>query len=170
MVAGRSVAAVCPNLIPEDNEQAGVLSYPPGTFVPIAIATHGLVGLVLGAVLFDRPIAGLAAGLAPDADFLFPDLLAWPFVHRGVTHAAIALVALVVLAAALSDRRTASALGAAYGSHFFIDMTTPMGIPLLYPLLDERLHLDLGIGGHAPVVTVLFWLCGLGILGYHYRN
>nr|WP_267902778.1 metal-dependent hydrolase [Halovenus carboxidivorans] len=127
-----------------------------------------MVGLALGAVLFDRPLAGLIAGLAPDGDFLFPDLFGWPLVHRGVTHAAVALLAVVLLAAALRDRRTAAAVGVGYGSHFLIDITTPMGIPLFYPLVSERLHLDVAVTGHAPWVTVLFWLCGLSALGYWY--
>lgn len=140
-----------------------MLSYPPGTLVPIAIATHGFVGLALGYV-FDRPVAGLLAGLAPDADFLFPAALGWPFVHRGVTHAAVALLAVVGIAALATDRRTLVALTAAYGSHLLIDITTPKGIPLVYPALDERVHLDVGVHGHAPEVTLLFWLVGLAVV------
>ena len=140
-----------------------MLSYPPGTFIPIAIATHGVVGLAIGYV-FDRPVAGLLAGLAPDADFLFPAVLGWPLVHRGVTHAAVALLALVGIAALTTDRRTLAALTAAYASHLLIDITTPKGIPLVYPALDERLSLDIGIHGHAPEVTLLFWLVGLAVV------
>lgn len=157
-------------LILGDCEGATVLSYPPGTFIPLAIATHGLVGLVLGSVLFDRPIAGLAAGLVPDADFLLPDLLGWPFVHRGITHAAVAFVAVAALAAVLSDRQTLGGLTVAYASHLLIDITTPKGIPLLYPLLDERLYLDIGIGGHAPETTLTLWVLCLGAVGYRYRG
>lgn len=143
-----------------------MLSYPPGTFIPLAIATHGLVGLVLGSVLFDRPIAGLAAGLAPDADFLLPAAVGWPLVHRGITHAAVALLAVLALAAVLGDRRTFGALTAAYGSHLLIDITTPKGIPLLYPLLDDRLYLDIVVGGHAPETTLGLWVLCLGVIGY----
>ncbi|WP_436901766.1 metal-dependent hydrolase [Halovenus halobia] len=142
-----------------------MLSYPPGTFIPIAIATHGLVGLAIG-YAFDRPIAGLLAGLVPDADFLLPAALGWPFVHRGITHAAVAVVALAAAGAVLTDRRTLGALTAAYSSHLLIDITTPKGIPLGYPLLDERLYFDIGISGHAPVVTLAFWLVGLAAVGF----
>lgn len=155
------------NFITSAPLQFGVVSYPPGTFVPIAIATHGLVGLALGAALFDRPVAGLAAGLAPDADFLFPAALGWPFVHRGVTHALVALAAAIAVAAVLADRESAGAVGLGYGAHLGIDATTPMGVPLLYPPLAERLYVDVGIGGHAPVVTVLLWVACLGVVGYH---
>jgi inner membrane protein len=146
-----------------------VLSYPPGTFIPIAIATHGVVGLVLG-ILFDRPVVGLAAGLAPDADFLFPAVLGWPFVHRGLTHAGIALIAVAALAAALSDSRTVGAATAAYGSHLVIDLISSIGIPLLYPILDERLYLDVVVGGHAPETTVVCWLVGVAVVGYRYKK
>lgn len=146
-----------------------MLSYPPGTFVPIAIATHGLVGLILGYV-FDRPVAGLLAGLAPDADFLLPAVLGWPLVHRGLTHAALALVVVAGVGAVATDRRTVTALTAAYGSHLAIDITTPKGIPLVYPLVNERVYLDVGIHGHAPAVTLVFWLVGIAAVGLHFRN
>ncbi len=146
-----------------------MLSYPPGTFIPIAIATHGLVGLAIG-YAFDRPIAGLLAGLVPDADFLLPAALGWPFVHRGITHAALAVVALAVAAAVLTDRRTLAALAAAYGSHLLIDITTPKGIPLVYPLLDERLYFDVGIHGHAPAATLAVWVVGVAALGFGVRE
>jgi len=145
-----------------------VLSYPAGTFVPVAIATHGLVGLAVG-YGFDRPVAGLLAGLAPDADFLLPAILGWPFVHRGVTHAAVAVVAVGVTAAVLTDRRTLAALTAAYSSHLVIDITTPKGIPLVYPLLDDRLYCDIGVNGHSPAATVVFWFVGLAAVGYRVR-
>lgn len=141
-----------------------MLSYPPGTFIPIAIATHGVVGLAIG-YAFDRPVAGLFAGLVPDADFLLPTALGWPFVHRGISHAAVALVVLAIAAAVLTDRRTLAALTAAYGSHLLIDITTPKGIPLVYPLLDRRLYFDIGVQGHAPEVTLVFWLVGLATIG-----
>ena len=140
-----------------------MLSYPPGTFLLIAVATHGLVGLALGFVV-DRPVAGLLAGLAPDADFLFPAVLGWPFVHRGVTHAAVALLVVVGVAVVTADRRTVGALAAAYGSHLLIDVTTPKGIPLAYPVLNERLYFDAGVHGHAPELTLLFWLVGLAVV------
>lgn len=147
-----------------------MLSYPPGTFIPLAIATHGLVGLALGTVLFDRPITGLAAGLAPDADFLLPELLGWPLVHRGITHAAVALIAVAVLAAMVGNRQTLGALTVAYSSHLLIDITTPKGIPLLYPLLDNRLYFDIGLGGHTPETTLLLWVLCLGAVGYQRRS
>jgi len=143
-----------------------MLSYPPGTFIAIAIATHGLVGLALGAALFDRPIAGLVAGLFPDADFLFPAALEWPFVHRGITHTLLVLVVAVALVVAVRDRESGGAVAAGYGAHFLVDVTTPTGIPVLFPAVSRRIHLDPGISAHAPGVTVVLWLGSLGVLAY----
>lgn len=141
-----------------------MVSYPPGTFIPIAIATHALVGLALG-TLFDRPLVGLVAGAVPDADFLLPDALGWPLVHRGISHALVALAVVVAVAALVSKRQTVRAIAAAYGSHLVIDVTTPKGIPLVYPLVNERLYLDVGVGGHAPLTTVALWVLCLGVVG-----
>ncbi len=143
-----------------------MLSYPSGTFIPIAIATHGLLGLALGAVLVDRPVAGLVAGLFPDADFLLPAALEWPLVHRGLTHTLLLCGAAIATVAVVADRRTAGAVAAGYASHLLIDVTTPKGIPYLYPLVPERLHHDPGIAGHAPTVTLLLWVACLAMLAY----
>jgi len=155
-----------------------VLSYPDGTFIPIAIATHALVGLALGAVLFDRPVVGLLAGVAPDADFLLGDAFSYPLVHRGLTHTLLALVVVVAVLGALArsecftllDGTIVGAVGAAYGSHVLIDVTTPKGIPLVYPLLTERIYLDPGIGGHAPSTTLVLWVVCLGVVGYRAQS
>jgi len=143
-----------------------VLSYPPGTFIPIAIATHGLLGLALGAILVDRPVVGLVAGLFPDADFLLPVALEWPFVHRGLTHTLLLFGVAVAAVAIVANRRTAVAIAAGYGSHLLVDVTTPKGIPYFYPLVPERLHHDPGIAGHAPAVTLLLWVVCLAVLAY----
>jgi inner membrane protein len=144
-----------------------VASYPPGTFIPIAIATHALVGLALGAV-FDRPAAGLVAGVAPDADFLLPAALGWPFVHRGISHALLAVGVAAGVAAVVADRQTVVAVAVAYTSHLLIDVTTPKGIPVLYPLVTERLQFVPVVPGHAPEATVVLWLVCLGTLGYEF--
>ncbi|MCU4717168.1 metal-dependent hydrolase [Halapricum hydrolyticum] len=129
-------------------------------FLAIAIATHGAVGYTLGKALFDRPIAGLLAGVAPDVDFLFPNALGWPFVHRGVTHTLL-VGGLVVGFVAYRNRRTATAVAVAYGSHLLIDTTTPKGVPHLYPLVETNYHLGLGTTGHSPVPTAVTWVCCL---------
>lgn len=143
-----------------------MLSYPDGTFIPIAIATHGLLGLTLGALLFDRPAVGLLAGVVPDADFLLPGMLPYPVVHRGVTHTLVALVVVVAVLAVFADSDRTGAVGVGYSSHLLVDVTTPKGIPLVYPLISQRLHLDPGIAGHAPTTTVILWIVCLGVIWY----
>lgn len=137
-----------------------------------AFATHALVGAALGAVLFDRPAIGAAAGLIADADFLFPAALGRPFVHRGISHSLPALFGLAAIGVAvwyavdaLGDHRTAGAtVAVAYGSHLLIDVTTPEGIPPLSPFSDRIVYVALPTTGHSPVSTVLLWAGSLWAL------
>ncbi len=140
-----------------------MVSFAQVAFLTVAIATHAVVGYTLGAALFDRPIAGLAAGVAPDVDFLFPAALGWPFVHRGITHT-LFVGGLTAGVVAYRDRRTALAVAAAYGSHLLIDTTTPKGVPFLSPLVSTAYHLDLGTTGHSLAPTIALWVCCLTVL------
>lgn len=147
-----------------------MVSYPPGTFVPIAILTHGIVGLTLGALLFDRPVVGGLAGMLPDIDFLFPTAIGWPFVHRGITHTLLFLGLLVAILVVI-DRSVGGVVGVAILSHYLIDVTLPTGVPFFYPIVPERIYLDIGIGGHSPMVTIAFWvICVSLLLGTRYFN
>ncbi|PSP81574.1 metal-dependent hydrolase [Halobacteriales archaeon QS_1_68_20] len=130
-------------------------------FLAAAISTHALVGYTLGSALYDAPRAGLLGGVVADADFLLPATLEWPLVHRGITHSAVAVGVLAAVVAARS-RATGGALGAGYVSHLVIDATTPMGIPLAYPVVTERIGVSLG--GHSPTATAVLWACCLGWL------
>jgi inner membrane protein len=142
------------------------------TLVAAAFLATAFVGAALGALLFDRPAVGAAAGLAADADFLFPAALGWPFVHRGISHSLPALLALAVVAAAvwyavdgLGDHRTAGAtVAVAYASHLLIDVTTPEGIPPLSPLSDRIVYVALPTTGHSPVPTLVLWTGSLWVL------
>lgn len=142
-------------------------SYPGGYagLVAVALATHALIGYTLGALLFDRPLAGTVGALAADADFLLPAGLGWPFVHRGITHT-LPVAALAVAAALAVDRRLGAAFGVGYVSHLVVDTTTPTGVPWLYPLTDTSFYLDLVTTGHSPLPTVGFWVGCLGLLWY----
>jgi inner membrane protein len=141
-------------------------------FLATAFATHALVGAALGALLFDRPAVGAVAGLAADADFLFPAALGWPFVHRGISHSLPALLALAGVAAAvwyavdgLDSHRTAGAtVAVAYASHLLIDVTTPEGVPPLSPLSDRIAYVALPTTGHSPVPTLILWAASLWVL------
>jgi inner membrane protein len=137
-----------------------------------AFATHALVGAALGAVLFDRPALGAAAGLAADADFLFPAALGWPFVHRGISHSLPALLGLAAIAVAVwyaadglgSHRTAGGTVAVAYASHLLIDVTTPEGIPPLSPLSDWIVYVALPTTGHSPLPTALLWAGSLWAL------
>ncbi|SFR32280.1 metal-dependent hydrolase [Halorubrum sodomense] len=141
-------------------------------FLATAFATHALVGAALGGTLFDRPGVGALAGLAADADFLFPAALGPPFVHRGITHSLPALLALAAAATAVwyavdargSHRAAGATVAVAYCSHLLIDVTTPEGIPPLSPLSDRVVGVALPTTGHSPVPTLLLWTGSLWAL------
>lgn len=151
-------------------------------FLATAIATHALVGYVIGERLFDDPVAGAAGGILADADFLFPAAAGWPFVHRGLTHSL--LLAVLATGSVLLARRLvggafgspgsghdagwarwdAGAVGLAYLSHLAMDATTPKGVPLLYPVSDYGFHLGVPTGAHAPLPTLAIWIGCLWVL------
>jgi inner membrane protein len=151
-------------------------------FLATAIATHALVGCVIGERLFDSPVAGAAGGVLADVDFLFPAAAGWPFVHRGLTHSlllAVLVAGSVPIArrlvggtfafhgssrGAASGQSSAAAVGLAYLSHLAMDATTPKGVPLLHPVSDHGFHLGLPVGAHAPLPTLAIWIACLGIL------
>lgn len=135
-------------------------------FLAIALATHALIGYTLGQFLFDRPWIGLVGGTIPDIDLLFPGMLEWPFVHRGITHTLL-IGGLATTAILVRHRRAALAFGVTYLSHLSVDTTTPKGVPHLYPLSDTHFYLDLPTTGHSPGPTVAFWVVCLGLLWYY---
>jgi inner membrane protein len=132
-------------------------------FLAAALATHALVGYTLGAVAFDAPWAGLVAGLLPDVDLLVPAAWGAPLAHRGLTHSALAVGVVVALAAGggrrsagtRSARRLAGAAGLGFGAHLLLDATTPMGVPLAWPLSTE--YVGISLAGHSPPVTAFLW-------------
>ncbi|MHB9288750.1 metal-dependent hydrolase [Halobacteriales archaeon Cl-PHB] len=136
-------------------------------FLVAALATHAVVGYALGTVLCGRGWAGLVGGVVADVDLLVPGDLGFPWAHRSLTHAP--LVGLLVVAGLLLwvrrtglDRRVGYAVGLGYASQLLIDLTTPQGLPLAYPLSDAfvSLHLD----GHSLAATVVLWVVSLGLL------
>lgn len=133
-------------------------------FLAAAIGTHALAGYTLGAALFDAPRAGLLGGIAADFDLLFPAAWEHPLVHRGITHTALALGVTVAVAAA-RGRSVAGGVGVGYASQLLIDATTPMGIPLAYPLVTT--HVGITLNGHSPAATAVLWTCCLGWLWWH---
>lgn len=148
-------------------------------FLVVALATHALVGYTLGAVAFDAPRTGLAAGVLPDVDLLVPAAWGVPLAHRGLTHSALAVGVAVAVAAVWSRRtidgrwsgwnaaagrsgRIAGAVGAGYVAHLLLDATTPMGVPLAWPLSFE--YVGVVLAGHSPPVTGVLWAACLVVL------
>lgn len=153
-----------------------MLPVPREVFTVLAVMTHGLVGLALGAVLFDRPMAGLVGGFFADGDYLFPDALSYPYVHRGITHGLLGLVVVTTVALLIDRRtdgvawRTGTAVAVAYAAHLGIDVTVSPGVPLFYPVVPEQILLDPGFSGHSPLVTVVLWVGSLGLLFGYYSD
>lgn len=139
-------------------------AYPGGrvAFLAAAVATHALVGYTLGDRLYDAPLAGLVGGVAPDADFLFPAAWSFPLVHRGITHAALAVFVAAAVATAATDRRTGGAVAAGYAAHVAVDATTPKGVPALYPV--DGASYGVVLSGHSPAATALLWTVCLATL------
>ncbi|WP_408960130.1 metal-dependent hydrolase [Natrinema sp. 74] len=132
-------------------------------FLTGAFATHAVVGYALVSGFTDAdPRLGLAFGLLPDADFLFPGALDWPFVHRGITHTPLFALAVVAgIYAAARDRDLAAAVSLAIGSHLAIDSLSPKGIDWLFP---ERTGWSPGLAVHSPEATALLWTAAIAIL------
>ncbi len=132
-------------------------------FLTGAFATHALVGyaLVRGFTDADRRL-GIVFGLLPDADFLFPAALGWPFVHRGITHTPLfALIVVVGCYAIVRERAVAAAVALAIGSHLAIDSLSPRGIEWLFPL---RTDWSPGFAVHSPTATLLLWTASIALV------
>lgn len=82
--------------------------------------------------------------------------------HRGLTHSAVAVLALVGLLQAGYHRAAVSALAVGYASHIAADLLTPQGLRLTWPLrLNWRVPIyRTGSRREAVVVTII--MCGVG--------
>jgi len=116
-----------------------------GALVGLSVAqATGAPGLLLMA-------AGGAAALLPDIDHPRGALrrrlgiaghvgLFW-LSHRGITHTALALALVAAGAWYLAPGPLALAVAAGYASHLLADMLTPAGLPVLWPVYRNNLHL-----------------------------
>lgn len=132
-------------------------------FLVAAVTTHALLGYTLGSFAFDAPRAGLLGGVAADVDLLLPLAWGFPLTHRGLTHTALA-AGVAVAVAAVRSRSAAEGVAVGYVSHLLVDSTTPMGVPLLYPL--SSVYVGVPLGGHSDPATILLWACCLAALRY----
>lgn len=138
-------------------------------FLTIAVLTHGIVGYALVRAFTDvNPTVGFVLGILPDADFLFPAVWGAPFIHRGITHTALFLIAIVTVAGLWgSSKQLKLASGLAVGSHLAIDSLSPMGVSWLFPL-------GIGVSGdlsvHGPIATLVLWALSVGLLVWRRRR
>lgn len=137
-------------------------------FLTIAVLTHGIVGYTLVQAFTDvNPTVGFVLGIVPDADFLFPAMWGAPFIHRGITHTALFLIAVVAVAGLWgSSKQLKLASGLAVGSHLVIDSLSPMGVSWLFPL-GISVSGDLPV--HGPTATLVLWVLSAGLLVWRRR-
>jgi inner membrane protein len=82
--------------------------------------------------------------------------------HRGITHSAVAVAALVLLLSHAGYRRAGiAALSVGYLSHLAADMLTPQGLRLMWPLRGTWGFPVCRTGSPAEPVIVLAVACGL---------
>ncbi|WP_137290467.1 metal-dependent hydrolase [Natronorubrum halophilum] len=134
-------------------------------FLAGAITTHAIVGYVLVQEFTDAdPQIGIVLGLLPDVDFYFPATWEWPFVHRGLTHTPLFVLAIVVVIFEVTrDRAVTLAAGLAISSHLVIDSLSPKGINWLFPLESTW---SPGVTIHGLPETIVLWSISLGILAW----
>ena len=119
------------------------------THLLIGIASGMAVSSATGLPLWTGAALGALGGLLPDIDhpqsyissfipfgFLVGGLVGG---HRGITHTALAALALAGVAFyAGVEQAMILAFAAGYVSHLIADMTTPSGVPMLLPVTDFR--------------------------------
>lgn len=80
-------------------------------------------------------VLGLIASILPDLDASFHFM--FPFVHRGIMHTPLFMIAGILVIYALSGSKKSSfAFGLGYSSHLVLDTFTYSGIMWLFPLQE----------------------------------
>ena len=140
----------------------------------VGIATWLAAAPLLHLSPVDPVLLGLAVAgsLLPDIDHPeswvgrrsrpFSSVLAATFGHRGVTHSAVAIVALsVLLARAGHGQAWAVAVTTGYLSHLLADMLTPRGLRLAWPLRRTWGYPLCKTGSPAEAIITLLLSCGI---------
>jgi inner membrane protein len=118
--------------------------------------THGFVGLLTARALASGSgvqvmAAGLTGAVLPDLDFVgnFWDPMAAVTVHRTITHSFLGGVMLAVVTAAVIRRFGAEKFSRLFTvgylgilSHIALDLLTPFGPAILWPLANRRFSLE----------------------------
>jgi membrane-bound metal-dependent hydrolase YbcI (DUF457 family) len=140
--------------------------------------THAAVGGLVGRALTPPEperreatrfaVAGAIAASLPDADHVLEWLSADAYLlhHRSATHSVfflIAVVAAVALMPGAGRARRAGVTAAALASHLFLDLLTPFGTGILWPLIEARPSLDV-----LPIVAP--FMVGLALAGLMYAT
>lgn len=94
--------------------------------------THLFFALALAYILRLPRIPMAIGGIIPDIDILLS--YGFPLVHRGIVHTPFFLAVCVVFLYLIMESPVTFAFGAGFLSHLLLDIITPSGIPLLYPL------------------------------------
>jgi inner membrane protein len=100
--------------------------------IPMLGPTHLIFALALAYILRLPRIPMAIGGIIPDLDLLLQ--YGFPFVHRGIIHTPFFLAVCVVFLYLVVDSSTTFAFGTGFLSHLLLDIITPSGILLLYPL------------------------------------
>jgi inner membrane protein len=94
--------------------------------------THLFFALAIAYLLRLPKLPAAIAGVIPDIDVLLQ--YDFPLEHRGIIHTPFFLIVCVVFLYLIADKPTTFAFGAGFLSHLLLDLITPVGILLLYPL------------------------------------
>lgn len=131
--------------------------------------THAAVGGLCGRALTPPEperreatrfaVAGAIAASLPDADHVLEWLSADAYLlhHRSATHSVFFLMTVVAAVALMPGpgrARRAGVTAAALASHLFLDLLTPFGTGILWPLIEARPSLDV-LPIVAPFMVVL---------------
>jgi inner membrane protein len=94
--------------------------------------THLFFALAIAYLLRLPRIPAVIGGVIPDLDVLLD--FGFPLEHRGMVHTPFFLAFCVVLLYLIADKPITFAFGAGFLSHLLLDVITPTGLLLLYPL------------------------------------
>ena len=97
--------------------------------------THAIFAWLLAIVFQLNPIVTILFSLVPDAEYILNT------VHRGPLHSLIFVIP-VCLLAFYYDKDKGKAVTVGLLSHLVLDVLTPMGLPLLYPVFTNYFSLN----------------------------
>lgn len=94
--------------------------------------THLFFALALAYLLRFPKIPAAIGGVIPDLDVLLQG--EYPLMHRGLVHSPLFMLICIVILYLIIEPPAVFAFGAGFLSHLLLDIATPAGILLLYPL------------------------------------